>query len=84
MKTTISLENMTKPAPRWFRRSKKAIHILVVAANTMVASWGFPDELLVVRLQLWCTIGIHAVMEALEAVLSNGEEYVQTKDDKPV
>lgn len=73
----FSVQNISKPAPRWFRKTKKATMILVVAANTMIASWGLADQLFVTRLQLWCTIGIAALLEALESLLSNGEEYVK-------
>jgi hypothetical protein len=71
---TLSPKNIKKPAPRWFRKSKKAILILTLAANAMVQSWGLQDPLLVARVQLWCTLGIGAVLEALEALLANGEE----------
>jgi len=74
---SISINNHSRPAPKWFRRTKKALSILVVAANTMVASWGFENEILVTRIQIWCTIGIMAILEALETLLSNGEEYVK-------
>ncbi len=75
MATTISSKNAGKPAPKWFRKLKKAVGILTVAANVMVQSWGLPDPLLVAKIQLWCTIGIGAIMEALETLLANGEEY---------
>jgi hypothetical protein len=80
--TTIRMSNSSKPAPRWFRKTKKAVLILTVAANAMIASWGLQDQLFAARLQLWCTVGIVAILEALEAVLANGEEYVQTKEDE--
>lgn len=73
--TTLSTDNVHKPAPRWFRRVKKAVLILTVAANAMIASWGLTDQLMVTRLQLWCTVGIVAILEALEALLANGEDY---------
>jgi hypothetical protein len=75
MANTVSINNHSKPAPKWYRKTKKAVYILTVAANSMVASWGLTDQLLVTRIQLWCTVGIVAIMEALEAVLANGEEY---------
>lgn len=78
-KTTIKLSNSSKPAPKWFRKTKKAVGILTLAANVMVQSWGLPDPLLVTKMQLWCTVGIGAVLEALEAVLANGEDYVPVK-----
>lgn len=70
---SVSLANSKRPAPKWFRKLKKAVFILTVAANAMVASWGLDNELLVTRVQLWCTIGIGAIMEALEAILADDE-----------
>lgn len=78
---TLSVNNMGKPAPRWFRRLKKAIMTLVLAANVMIASWGIPDPVLVTKLQLWCTVGIQAILEALESLLANGEDYAPAKSD---
>lgn len=79
-KTTISLDNIKKPAPAAFVKWKKAILILVAAANVMIASWGLSNELLVTRLQLWFTVGIGAVMEAIGALLANGEDDAPAKD----
>jgi hypothetical protein len=70
---TLSLNNIGKPAPRWFRKAKKAIQVLTLAANGMVASWGFHDQLLTTRLQLWCTIGIAAILEAIESLLKDDD-----------
>lgn len=75
MATTISRNNTGKPAPKWFRKLKKAIGVLTIAANVMVQSWGLPDPLFVAKIQLWCTIGIGAILEALEILLANDEEY---------
>ena len=75
--TTVRLSNTGKPAPKWFRKLKKAIGIVLLAANVMVSSWGLSDQLLVTRLQLWLTVGIGAVLEAFEALLANGEEYTK-------
>jgi hypothetical protein len=74
MATTVSMNNIGHPAPRWFRRTKKAILIMTMAANAMIASYGFTDELLTARLQLWCTIGIGALLESIEALLKDDEE----------
>ena len=82
-KTTLNLNNANKPAPKWFRKVKKATMILTVAANVMIGSWGLKDPLLVARLQLWCTVGIIAILEAFEAVLANGEEYKPVEEVKP-
>lgn len=81
MSTSISRKNINQPAPRWFRRVKKAISILTVAANVMVAQYPTGDEMFKMRVQLWCTVGIGAIMESLEALLANGEIYVNTQDN---
>jgi hypothetical protein len=67
---TLSIQNISKQAPRWFRRLKKAILILTLAANAMIASYGFSD-VITTRIQLWCTIGIGALLEAIEALLKD-------------
>lgn len=83
MPTTVSIDNTKKPAPKWFRKTKKAILILTLAANAMVQSWGLDDPLLVARIQLWCTLGIGAILEALEALLANGDDYVSNQPTQP-
>lgn len=73
----LSIKNVGKPAPRWFRKMKKAVLGLTVAANGMIASYGFEDPLMAARLQLWCTIGIGAILEAFEALLKDdGEDAI--------
>jgi hypothetical protein len=42
-----------------------------LAANGMVASYGFTDQVLTTRIQLWCTMGIGAILEAIEALLKD-------------
>lgn len=76
----LSMNNIGHPAPRWFRRLKKAILGLTIAANGMIASWGFPDQLLTTRLQLWCTIGIGAILEAIEALLKDDGDDIPSTD----
>lgn len=80
MGTTLSVNNGKKPAPKWFRKTKKAVGILTLAANVMIQSWGLPDPLLVAKIQLWCTIGIGALLEAFEVMLANGDDYVSNQD----
>jgi hypothetical protein len=83
--TSVGLKNLSRPAPRWFRKFKKAAGILTLAANVMVAQWPTGNEELKARIQLWCTIGIGAILEALEAILANGEYYSEVKsaNDQP-
>lgn len=80
-RTTIKLSNGSKPAPKKFRKWKRFILALTVVANAMVTGWGFEDQLLVTRLQLWITVGIGGFVEALDHLLANGEEYTQVDDD---
>lgn len=80
--TTFSTSNADRPSPRWFRKLKKASLVLTVAANAMIASWGLTDQLLVTRLQLWCTVGIVSILEALDIMLANGEEYAKRSHNK--
>lgn len=68
---TLSISNIHCQPPRWFRRLKKAALSLTLAANGMIASWGLPDQLTTTRWQLWCTIGIGAILEAVEALLKD-------------
>lgn len=78
--TTVSIDNRHKPAPRWFRKLKKAIGVIVITLNAMVASWPKnPDPLLVAYIQLWTSIGIGAILEVLEIILANGEEYAPSE-----
>ena len=65
------MNNIDTPPPKWFRKAKKATLVLTLSANAMIASWGFEDALQAARLQLWCTMGIGAVLEALEALLAD-------------
>lgn len=78
---TLSLNNAKHPAPRWFRKVKKSVLILTLAANGMVASYGFPDKTLTARLQLWCTMGIGAILEAVETCLKDDGEDEEPKTE---
>jgi len=74
MGTSIKISNYKKPVPRWFQKTKKAIIRLTIAADAMIAGYGIANELLMLRWQLWCTIGIVAILDALEMILANGDE----------
>jgi hypothetical protein len=78
-KTTIDIDNLSKPAPRWFRRLKKAIGILVIAANAMCTQFYAHNPELLLKVQVWTTVGIGAILEALEALLANGEVYAPSE-----
>jgi hypothetical protein len=79
---TFSIQNINKQAPKGFRRVKKAILILTLAANAMIASYGFPD-IITTRIQLWCTIGIGALLEAIEALLKDDGDDTPPPNETP-
>lgn len=69
---TISPNNVNKPAPRWFRKLKRATTILSDTAVVMLLSMGYGDNSLVI---LWCRVGLSGILTAFEAILANGEDY---------
>lgn len=77
LKQTI-VENVNKPAPRWFRKTKKAITLLSDTACVMLLSMGHAENSFIM---LWCRVGISGVLQSLEAILANGEEYVTVKPE---
>jgi hypothetical protein len=72
--TTIKLSNGSKPAPRWFRKTKRALTILADTAVIMMLSMGFAENSFIM---LWCRVGLSGVLMALETILANGEDYVE-------
>jgi cytochrome c oxidase assembly protein Cox11 len=77
MSVTISPNNIHRPAPRWFRKTKKALTLLSDTACVMLLALGHADNSL---LMLICRIGISGVLQSVEALLANGEEYVNVED----
>lgn len=74
--TSVSIKNLNKPAPKWFRKLKRAVSLLSDTAVVMLLSMGQAENSLVI---LWCRVGISGIMNALEIILANGEEYTQTE-----
>lgn len=68
---TLSFKNAKHPAPRWFRKLKNFILGMALVANSMIGGYTFKDELTKTRIQLWSTVGIVGVMEALEKLLKD-------------
>lgn len=69
------IENAKKPAPRWFRKLKRAVTMLSDTAVVMLLATGHSENSLVI---LWCRVGISGLLNTLEVVLANGEEYAKT------
>ena len=73
--TTVSVNNANKPAPKWFRKSKKALSILSDTTVVILLAMGHSESSL---LMLILRIGLSGALEALETMLANGEVYVNT------
>ncbi|NCT92956.1 MAG: hypothetical protein GXC72_00905 [Chitinophagaceae bacterium] len=72
------IENTKKPAPRWFRKTKRAAEMLSDTAIVMLISMGYAENSLVM---LWLRVGLSGILNTLEMVLANGEEYTKTTDN---
>lgn len=78
---TLSIKNAKYPAPKWFRKLKAFCLSMALVANAMIAGYPVKDELMKTRIQLWCTVGIAGVLEAVEKLLKDdGEEEPQQKE----
>jgi len=78
--TTFSTDNTGKPAPKWFRKLKKALTILSDTTAIILLALGYAENSLIM---LMCRIGLSGVLESCEALLANGEVYANGTD-KPV
>jgi len=80
---TISPSNFNKPAPKWFRKLKKGIcMILIPAAITTLQSCGV-DSNKATKIQVFLSIGVVALFEFFETMLANGDDYVSNQNEKP-
>lgn len=73
--TSLSTTNLSKPAPRWFRKTKRAVTVLADTAVIMLLATGHQENSIIM---LWCRVGISGILTALESFLANGEDYVFT------
>jgi hypothetical protein len=72
--TTLSLSNSDKPAPRWYRISKRIIYLLAgssIASGTL-SRFGLADADINLVLGWLIMIG-----EALSLCLANGQVYAE-------
>lgn len=74
MATTISIRNTSKPAPRWFRRTKKAVTILSDTAVIILLALGHAENSLAMLL---IRVGLSGLLTAMESLLANGEDYTK-------
>lgn len=75
-KTTVNLDNLGKPAPRWYRRLKRAIYLLqaggIFSGALTRLHISAEDQLFIVGC---LTVGL----EVLGALLANGEVYAPSE-----
>ena len=69
---TVSVQNASKPAPRWFRKFKKIFSNLENATIIVLMARGFAADSFVLLL---IKVGTSTVLENMETILANGEEY---------
>lgn len=74
-KTTISVSNTGRPAPRWFRKFKKIWINTETAAIAILLAQGHGDGSLII---LIIKLGTSWILENLETLLANGQDYVDT------
>ncbi len=72
---SVAVSNANKPAPRWFRKLKRALTMLSDSAIVMLLAMGYTDNSIVM---LWLRVGLSGILNTLEVVLANGEEYSKT------
>jgi len=79
MATTIKKSNLNRPAPRWFRITKKIVYGIFATAlfSSFLQRFGISDgDVNLISGFLIATI------ETLNSILANGEDYVSTRKKK--
>lgn len=79
-KISINLSNMSKPAPKGYRKFENAYTlILAPALIAVIQSWGLSD-LQANRAMIILTFSV-AVVKFLGMILANGQQYTESEDD---
>lgn len=73
---SISPGNSNKPAPKWFRKFKKIWVNTETAAIVMLLAMGYTSESLLI---LGIKTGTSWLLENLETILANGDDYVSNQ-----
>lgn len=80
MPTTFSRKNRHKPAPKNWRKFENGMLMIVIpAATLMIQGWGFQDQALATKLNLFVSTGVVALIKFVGVFMANGEDYVPTK-----
>jgi hypothetical protein len=77
MPTTLNTANVHKPAPRWFRKLKKALTLLADTAVVIMLAMGYAENSFIM---LCLRVGLSGVLQSLEIMLANGEEYIKVEE----
>lgn len=64
------IERVNKPAPAWFRKTKKAALLLADTAIVILLARGYAENSLIM---LYLRVGLSGALQALEAVLVEPE-----------
>ena len=80
-KTNLSLTNVNKPAPKWYRKSKRVIGLL--SGPTVMAVF----QVFELTDKQMANVGIiiaflPTLLEVFSALLANGEQYQIVPDEK--
>lgn len=68
---TLSTDNIGKLAPRWFRRTKRAVTVLSDTAIIMLLAMGYKDDSFVM---LCLRVGVSGVLNSIEMLLADETE----------
>lgn len=76
MPTTFTAKNRHKPAPKQWRKFENGmLMILIPAATLMIQGWGFKDQALATKLNLFVSTGLVALIKFIGVMIANGEDY---------
>jgi len=64
----LSLKNINKPAPLWYRKLRKVVSLLSNTAVVLLLSMGYSDNSTTI---LVCRVGISGLMDTIDVFLSD-------------
>lgn len=81
-KTSIGLTNVSRPAPKWYRKSKRVIGLL--SGPTVMAVF----QVFNLTDKQMANVGViiaflPTVLEIFSAILANGEQYAPINEEEP-
>lgn len=71
---TVSLSNVHKQPPRWFRKTKRALTIACDGAIVFLLALGYSESSLY---YLIARVGISTALQVVEAVLAEDDEVLE-------